>query len=256
MTDLKDLLEQAAGTDPALTDADLAADLRRGKRSVRRRRFAGVAGGATAIAVVVAGAWAVLPGTGTSGLDVPAASATPPPASTTTATPQAGRTLPGREGLPVLPTQRPPVPAQPVRLVADGIVRPGVDLVCGLKPEGWKPVVMKLNNGMGSELYFTDPALDPAKYAPGSISLKVRHAGIYPDGTGRMLVEKYDKTWDELPHVQAGSRQAIVAGAAKGMRDVHMRMSKTKLIQVVDAAGLGWDLPTLLRFTGSCGYPK
>lgn len=256
MTELKDLLDMAAGSDPALTDADLAADLRRGKRSVRRRHFAGVVGGATAIAVVAAGAWAVLPGTGTSGLDVPAASATPPPASTTTVTPQAGRTLPGREGLPVLPTQRPPVPAQPVRLVADGIVRPGVDLVCGLKPEGWKAVVVKLPNGMGSELYFTDPAVNPAKYATGSTSLKVRHAGFYPDSTGRMRPEKYDKTWDELPHVQAGSRQAIVAGAAKGERDVHMRMSSTKLIHVLDVTGLGWDLPTLLRFTGSCGYVK
>ena len=203
------------------------------------------------VAVVAAAAWTVLPGTGTGGLDAPAAGGT-------SATPQNMPTLPGREGIPALPTQRPPVPAQPVRLVADGIVRPGSDLVCGLKPEGWKAVVRKAGrDGSRAELYFNDPAAgNPAKYAPGSASLRVRHAVIYPDGNGRMLVEKYDKTWAELPHVQAGTRQAVVSGAALGKRDVHMRMSSTQLIQVISATGLGWDLPTLLKFTGSCGYVK
>ncbi len=118
-------------------------------------------------------------------------------------------------------------------------------------------MVIKSRLGMPPELYFTDPALDPAKYSIGATYPKVRHAGIYPDGsTGRMLVEKYDKTWDELPHVAAGTRQAIVAGATGGSRDVHMRMSGTKLLQIADTRNLGRDQSTLLRFTGSCGYGK
>ncbi|NIK56166.1 CU044_5270 family protein [Kribbella shirazensis] len=58
MTDLKNLLEQAAGTDPVVTDADVAADLNRGRRAARRRRFAG-AGLTTVAAAVTIGALAV-----------------------------------------------------------------------------------------------------------------------------------------------------------------------------------------------------
>jgi hypothetical protein len=53
MTDLTTLLDEAAGAEPALTEADLIADLARAKRSLRRRRVAGVAISATATAAVV-----------------------------------------------------------------------------------------------------------------------------------------------------------------------------------------------------------
>ncbi|WP_410786107.1 CU044_5270 family protein [Kribbella sp. C-35] len=58
MTDLKSLLERAAGTDPVVTYVDVAADLSRGRRAARRRRFAG-AGLTTVAAAVVIGALAV-----------------------------------------------------------------------------------------------------------------------------------------------------------------------------------------------------
>ncbi len=58
MTDLKNLLDDAAGTDPVVTDTDVAADLSRGRRAARRRRFAG-AGLTTVAAAVVIGALAV-----------------------------------------------------------------------------------------------------------------------------------------------------------------------------------------------------
>jgi hypothetical protein len=230
MTDLKELLETAAGTDPALTDDDLLADLRRGKRSVRRRQLGAMAGGATAVALVAVGAWAVLPGGQNSGLDSP-------PAGSPTTLPSIDRTR-------IVKVAR-----TPVKLVADGVQRPGADLVCGLKPEGWKVSVFQAQGGMLSEISFAP--------AQGKDNLSVRHAGIHPDDTGRMLVEKYDQTWEELPHVRAGSREAVVAGTRSGMRDVHMRMSSTQLIQVRDAAAsLNWDLSTLLRFAGSCGFKK
>ncbi|TDW88225.1 hypothetical protein EV137_6319 [Kribbella pratensis] len=86
MTDLKSLLEHAAGTDPVVTDEDVAADLSRGRRAARRRRFAGAGLTAVAAAVVV-GALAVplafAPGPHSGDSD--SALSAPPAAGTTTA---------------------------------------------------------------------------------------------------------------------------------------------------------------------------
>jgi hypothetical protein len=39
------------------------------------------------------------------------------------------------------------------------------------------------------------------------------------------------------------------------MGEVHVKVGTTQLVQVDNAApSLGWDLATLLRFSGSCGY--
>ncbi|TCO30297.1 hypothetical protein EV652_105291 [Kribbella steppae] len=58
MTDLKNLLDEAAGSAPVVTDAEVAADLDRARQAARRRRFTGV--GLTAVAAAVAiGALAV-----------------------------------------------------------------------------------------------------------------------------------------------------------------------------------------------------
>ncbi len=90
MTDLKSLLERAAGTDPVVTDDDVAADLSRGRRAARRRRFAG-AGLTTVAAAVVVGALAVplafAPGADSGGSDsaVSAPPATGPATGTGTA---------------------------------------------------------------------------------------------------------------------------------------------------------------------------
>ncbi|TCC41148.1 CU044_5270 family protein [Kribbella speibonae] len=93
MTDLKSLLERAAGTDPVVTDDDVAADLGRGRRAARRRRFAG-AGLTTVAAAVVVGALAVplafAPGAQSGGSDI-AVSA--PPATGTATKMSAGEVL-------------------------------------------------------------------------------------------------------------------------------------------------------------------
>jgi hypothetical protein len=51
MTDLNNVLDQAAGPEPLVSDADVAADLDRARRAARRRRFTGA--GLTAVAATV-----------------------------------------------------------------------------------------------------------------------------------------------------------------------------------------------------------
>ncbi|GAA3599621.1 hypothetical protein [Kribbella ginsengisoli] len=258
MTDLKTLLDQAAGPDPILTDDDLLGDLRRGKRSARRRQLAGVGGGATVLAVMAVGAWAVLPGAHDTGLGSGPAGQPAPPANAVlpSSVPTTAKSGPPDRTHP--PVQA-PAPATPVKLVPDGVVRPGTDLVCGLKPEGWEPVVYKSSKIASSSLVFQNPELDPTKYDESSTRLTVRHAKIWNEN-GQLLVEKYGQTWESLPHVMAGSRQAVATLSdlpkAITSRDVHMRMGPTQLLQTTGPRALGWDLPTLLRFTASCSFAK
>jgi hypothetical protein len=128
MTDLKELLDNAAGTEPAVTDDDLMADLRRGKRSARRRQVVAMAGGATAVALVVVGAWAVLPGDPSAGL-------APQPAEQVSGTPTIDRTTIRK----IAGVQKPAV--KPIGLVASGEAPPGARMWCDLKPVGWTPKV-------------------------------------------------------------------------------------------------------------------
>jgi hypothetical protein len=268
MTDLKNLLEDAAGDEPAITEDLLDADLNRGRRSATRRRSVGVVAAAAGTAGAVAAALLIAPG---------GPRAEPGIASTVTATPTPSgkastRATPDRPSRPTkfeLPIEerlpRAPAPATPVKLVPDGKVRPGTDLVCDLKPEGWKPVVWNESGEKHSELSYQHPTLhETGKYNPSTTRIRVRHAFFYDDGNGRKLVEKYDGTWDELSfrHRKAGDRTAVVSGSSQGpendsngLRDFHMKMSETRLIQVANSASaLGWDLPTALRFVGSCHY--
>jgi hypothetical protein len=266
MTDLKNLLEEAAGEEPAITDDTLAGYLRRGRRSARRRQLTGVVAGVAATALVIGGGWALLP-------DTKRASVEPDVAATPSATPSTR--LPGKSRptagqmtswpVPLPESTLPPVPApdHPVELVPDGKVRAGTDLVCDLKPKGWQAKVYPSAAANESEMSYFDPKLPAGKYHEVTTSLRVRHARFYKEGN-RMLVEKYSNTWEELKFRQrrAGDRWAVVSGSsqgpdidANGLRDFHMRMSETKLIQVFNSAtGLGWDLPTALRFVGSCHY--
>lgn len=256
MTDLKRLLGEAAGDEPAVTDDHLAADLRRGQTSLRRRRLAGVISGAVATTLAIGAGFAVLPGLGSSA----GAPLDPGVAARTTPTPTAPRTTSDQEKEAIRrfhkEANRPtvPKPAKPVPLVADGKVRPGTDLVCGLMPKGWRVTVWS-TAGNQSELIISDPNLkNPKKYNQVSTRMRVRHAGMVNN-----VPEKYGETWEQLMHFQAGEREAVVAPAdapaSDGIRDVHMKLSDTKLLQVTaDATGLGWDLATVLRFTGSCRY--
>ncbi|MEU0095363.1 hypothetical protein [Kribbella sp. NPDC006257] len=102
MTDLKHLLDHAAGDEPVLTDADLTADLTRGHRSLRRRRFVGIAGTATGTVAAIGVALSV---------------------GAPWNSPVAGGTHDG------------------VRLVLSGKALPGAKVWCDLKPAGWTPIV-------------------------------------------------------------------------------------------------------------------
>lgn len=262
MTDLKNRLDEAAGEEPAITDQDLAADLRRGQRSARRRQLTGMVAGVAATALVIGGGWTLLPDSDQSAPSDPGVAATP------SARPSKGRPTAGRmtsRPVPFPESTLPPVPApdRPVELVPDGEVRKGTDLVCDLKPKGWKAKVYASGGVDESELNYYDPKVPDGKYHDSTTRIRVRHARFHKEGN-RMLVEKYSNTWDELKFRQrrAGDRWAVVSGSsqgpdtdANGLRDFHMKMSSTKLIQVANSAtGLGWDLPTALRFVGSCHY--
>jgi hypothetical protein len=259
MTDLKNLLAEAAGEEPTITDDDLAADLRRGQTSLRRRRFVGVVSGTTATALVVGASWALLPDAVPTGAPLEPGVAAPTRSKPTTSPvlPETERIRKDQLHLP----PNVPRPAKPVELVPDGVVRAGSNLVCDLKPKGWT-VKTWSEPANGNELIISDPKLkNPKKYNETSTRLRVRHARFFPGKNGRMEVEKYSNTWEELPHLMAGEREAVVAPRdlplSNGNRDLHMKMSDSKLIQVANSAtGLGWDLATLLRFAGSCHYAR
>jgi hypothetical protein len=84
MTDLKDLLDRAAGDEPAVTNAEVAADLTRAKRAVRRRRLTGIGLTTGAAAVTIAALAVPLVLSGGSGTTV----AAPPDSVTTSAAPE------------------------------------------------------------------------------------------------------------------------------------------------------------------------
>ncbi|WBQ06123.1 CU044_5270 family protein [Kribbella sp. CA-293567] len=84
MTDLKDLLDQAAGHEPAVTSADVAADLGRARLAARRRRITGIGLTAGAAAVTIAALAVPLVLSGGSGSSVAA-----PPGAVTSEAPVA-----------------------------------------------------------------------------------------------------------------------------------------------------------------------
>jgi hypothetical protein len=75
MTDLRTLLDDAAGPEPMLTDTQLAEAITRGRRSRRRRRTAGTVTAVTMTVAVAGTAWSVWPSAGTAGSDAPVAGA-------------------------------------------------------------------------------------------------------------------------------------------------------------------------------------
>lgn len=252
MTDLKNLLDNAAGDEPATTDDQLAADLRRGQTSLRRRRITGVVAATAATALVVGGGWTLLPDavpTGTTfgpGVAATTAKSSARPSPTTSA--RHGRTT--REAV---PTKRP----NPVRLVANAARPPGSEFVCSLKPTGW--TVEKSGNGL--RMY------DPKVEKRDGYYLGVYWTLVMPDGS----LPKYmsDQNWASFHHYQAGSYQAVINEAPRrteppvplsgnGDRQIYLKLpgmeatAGDKLIDVQVVPRLGWDLATALRFAGSC----
>lgn len=263
MTALKDLLNHAAGDETNLSDADLAGFLHRGRRSARRRRFSMLAATSAATTAAVAVAWAVAPNGPQSEPDVYGGD------GKATATPTAGNGPTGKPRKTPPQTELPaaPKPARPVELVPDGVVRAGTDVVCDLKPKGWRAHVKSYPDGRPGLLFFIHPTLyDTGQYSPSSTFIWADHGSFFRDLTGRMVVEQFGRTWDELKsrYRTAGNRTAVVSDAyvgpdteANGMRHFHMRMTETELILVTnEATSLGWDLPTALRFVGSCHFSR
>lgn len=254
MTDLKELLDQAAGAEPGVSDADLSADLNRGRRALRRRRATGVASGALATALVIGVGWSVLPNTTDQGTVEPPAARTTPTATPTPATAR----VPGR-----LPTDhRPPapVPATPVPLVANTTPFPG-PITCDLIPQGWAAkVVGTVQNGDPSQQELSDPGLqNPGRYREWTYSMRIRASRLMDNGEG-LTADKYTTAWTKLPKVSAGKNEAVMTPGnnRNGMREVFVRQGKSIRVVVVSnsAYNLGWDPATLLKFAGSCHYKK
>jgi hypothetical protein len=259
MTDMKELLDHAAGGEPAVTDADLAADLDRGHRALRRRRTTGIATAAVATAAVLGVGWSLLPsGTTTDGTPAPPAARTTP--APTTQAPMAPATQPAPSyipgGLPGDHRGAPPIPTTPVALVANTKPFPGA-ITCGLVPKGWTARISSSGEFEQQEVY--DPKLkNPKQYHEVSFSMVIRQDVMTDNGEG-LTADKYTDPWTKLPKVRAGKNEAIISGGTSnrdGRREVHVRQGKTtKLIAIANNAyNLAWDVPTLLKFAGSCHY--
>ncbi|MFF0339228.1 hypothetical protein [Kribbella sp. NPDC004875] len=255
MTELKQLLDEAAGPEPAVIDADVTADLARGQRALRRRRLTGVASGAVATALVVGVAWSVLPTGMNNGAPDPATHTTKTPAPVKT-TPKDFRSLP-RD------TRKPPViPAQQVPLVANTTPFPGV-ITCDLIPQGWvaRVTVTAAQGGGWEQQELSDPSLtNPKQYHGATFTLVIRQTELIDEGEGP-TVDKYSTPWTKLPKVPAGKYQAVtsgVPGSPNGRQEVYIKPDKsTRIVGISNKAyNLAWDMDTLLRFAGSCHYKK
>ncbi|MFI5735926.1 hypothetical protein ACIA49_37785 [Kribbella sp. NPDC051587] len=248
MTDLKSLLDDAAGQEPALTDTDLTADLDRGRRAVRRRRITGIGAGAVATAAVIGVGWALLPGLPTATPEPQVASATPTPTTPNTPKPTPMLRPPSRPSGPL-----PPKPAVPVELVARTTPFPG-GVTCDLVPKGW--AIKLFQGGEYEQLELYDPNLrNPEQYRDHTYEVNLRWALMRDEGHG-LVPDKFGVPWTELPHVKAGSKDAVSTDQ-DGLSEVFVRQTKTGARVIVvtnDAVNLGWDEKTLLKFAGSCSH--
>ncbi|MFG1624234.1 hypothetical protein [Kribbella sp. NPDC049227] len=259
MTDLKELLDRAAGAEPGVSDADLSADLDRGRRALRRRRATGIASGAVATALIVGVGWSVLPtGTATDGAPEPAG---PTTAATPTPAPMPSRS-PGQVigGLPGDHRPPAPVPSTPVPLVATAKAFPG-PITCDLIPQGWAvKLVGTKQNGDPSQQDLTDPNLrNPEQYHAESRYLRIRASQLMDQGEG-LTADKYSTPWTDLPKVRAGKNEAVITpgNTRNGRRELFVRQGRSTRVVVLSnsAYNLGWDQATLLKFAGSCHYKK
>ncbi|WP_405056782.1 hypothetical protein OG474_29090 [Kribbella sp. NBC_01505] len=257
MTDLKHLLDDAAGPEPATTDTDLDGDLARGHRAVRRRRLTGIAAGTVATAAVLGAAWSFLPGGTTADTTPQVAATTAKPSAEPSAKPS---TKPSDMPPPPrsVPGPLPPKPAVPVALVPNTRPMPG-KITCDLIPQGWSvDFTFPGTSEDWEQKELFDPKLEnPGQYRENSTRIRVRQSEMRDEGHG-LVPDKYSDTWAELPHVRAGSKEAVISTGTKedGLREVHVRQGKTaRLVAVMNyTPSLGWDEATLLKFAGSCHY--
>lgn len=262
MTDLKHLLDNAAGDEPAITEDTLDADVGRGRRSVTRRRTATTITAATATAAVAIGAWAVLPDSLPSGNGAgePAAQPTtttkPDP---TTAKPDPRSSRPVRKGTPPtgLPdfSTPPPLPwaSRPVPLVRDDTVLPGAKVHCSLIPKGWRD---QLTEGPNHVRVY-DPTSTYPTHAPDPRDHTWSGDG---DGLGAGIGPFGDKRgygWAEQVNAHTNGKEAAVYtddGLATTGRpgEIFVRINSALTVQARISPRTGWDVATALRWVGSC----
>lgn len=259
MTDLKDLLDEAAGSEPGVTDADLSADLDRGRRALRRRRTIGIASGAVATALVIGVGWSVLPSGTTNGTPAPAARTTPTPAQTQST---AKNYVSHQAKRPIPPTERddprpvPPVFAESVPLVKNTKAFPG-SITCDLIPQGW---AVRAKDGE-QELY--DPSLkDPGQYRALTYTMTIRPSEMLQRPGGIGIDRVADESWARLDGWHAGKNEAavFVVPDSEGrtsnpfQKEVYARQGHSTHMVVVSnyAWTLSWDQMELLKFAGSC----
>jgi len=262
MTDLKNLLESAAGEDPAVTDDDLAADLRRGRRAARRRRSAGVAAAATGTALAVGVAWALVPGSPRTGSPDRSAPVVGTPTHSVRSTAEPPRSTPPDPWLRSMPSW-PPLrwASHPVDLVADGTPVPGAKVHCGLEPKGW---TASLETAPPEVQYVPGSGVrykDPMSTYPG-ITVPPQYRGVAP--TDSMIVtigpfgDKVGTGWKAQINARAGGKEAAVFTdqgrvTAGHPSQIFVRIDAGTTVQIGISPRTGWDVATALRFAGSCG---
>jgi hypothetical protein len=261
MTDLKELLDEAAGPEPTVTD--LSADLTRGQRALRRRRITGIATAAVATAAVIGIGWTLLPSATPNGAPGPAAQVTVKPSTKSTPksyTPKATNYTPlvppsAKDD----PRPIPPTFATEVPLVANTTAFPG-PITCDLIPKGW---AVRTNTDGLAELY--DPKLtNPGKYRALSSTVTLRPSELKQTSKG-LITDRTDSPWGatDMAVTRAGANEAIVFGVRDSdgqmhpwQRELYVRQGKS--LKVVDVANyawpLAWELQSQLRFAGSCHY--
>jgi hypothetical protein len=245
MTDLRELLERAAGDDPVVSDADLTADLHRGRRAIHRRRAASVTAAAAGTALAVGTAWLLAPGAATTG--------TPRPPIAASTTPRVKASLP--PGMPSIPT-RPPMAwaAKPVALVPNHDVVAGARITCDLMPKGW--IFGLYKEGNSNHIWVRDPnSTYPHQEPPGF------HDG-WESGDGNSVFfgtfgDKVGNGWKaQVTTIQDGKEAAVFTDRGNMMRgrpgEVFVRLSKSVTIQAEIGPRTGWDSPTAVRWAASC----
>jgi hypothetical protein len=245
MTDLKDLLERAAGADPVVFDADMAADLHRGRRAIRRRRAASVTAAAAGTALAVGVAWLLAPGTATTGTPHPPIAASTGPTVRDTLPPELAR----------MPT-RPPMQwaDKPVALVPNHHVVAGARITCDLMPKGWIAGLYK--GGYATHIWVRDPASTYPHQEPPRF-----HDG-WERGDGNSVFfgpfgDKVGNGWKaQVTAVQDGKQAAVFTDRGNTMRgrpgEIFVRLSPSVTIQAQIGPRTGWDSRTAVRWAASC----
>lgn len=264
MTDLKTLLDEAAGPDPVVTDTELSADLQRGRRAARRRRTAGAGTVAVATAVAIGTGYLLAPTPAVNGgTDAPAASVTGSPSVRPTDQPSVRkpRQRVSDPGMPVEPSLPPLVWAdKPVALVPNTKVPRGATITCDLMPKGWefgvRPVRLSGQTRQPNSIYVRDPKSTYPSVEPPGFSLDWDRAdgnavswGSFGDKVGNGWAAQVSGVVDGKQFAMFTDRGNTLEGRPG---EVFVRLSRNVTIQAGIGPRTGWDSRTAARWAASC----